>query len=78
MATMKNVYEVLREKENQLLRVRTEVDALRLIAPLLADRSAEPGDDHAALQADRAWTPTLERNKWPMKPGDSASTYSDS
>jgi len=79
---MKNIYEVLREKERTLLRVRTEVDALRLIAPLLADGSAEPSSepshDQLARQPDRAWTPTLERNKWPSKTGDPAPTYSDS
>ena len=38
---MKNVYEVLREKEMLLARLRTEVDALRFVVPLLADRSAD-------------------------------------
>ena len=38
LAAMKNIYEVLRDKEMRLVRVRTEVDALRLVAPLLADR----------------------------------------
>jgi hypothetical protein len=78
LAAMKNIYELLHEKEITLLRVRTEVDALRLIAPLLADGSTEPDHDQAARQPDRAWTPTLERNKWPSKTGDPARTYSDS
>jgi hypothetical protein len=36
---MRNVYEVLRDKEAQLRQVQIEVEALRLAAPLLADES---------------------------------------
>ena len=32
---MKNVYEVLRQKEMELTRLEQEVEALRLVAPLL-------------------------------------------
>lgn len=79
---MKNVYEVLREKEMRLARLRTEVDALRVVVPLLADRSNEAGDDHVVyqpmVQPDLLWTPALERNKWPLKVGNPAPSYSDS
>jgi hypothetical protein len=68
---MKNIYEVLRNKELDLARLRTEVDALRFVAPLLSD--VEP-----AHQPDVAWTPALQKNKWPTKMGHPASTYSDS
>ena len=34
---MKNVYEVLRQKELELTRLEREVEALRVAAPLLAD-----------------------------------------
>jgi len=34
---MKNVYEVLRQKELELTRLGKEVEALRVAAPLLAD-----------------------------------------
>ncbi len=34
---MKNVYEVLRQKELELTRLEKEVEALRLAAPLLSD-----------------------------------------
>lgn len=41
--TTKNVYEVLRQKEMELTRVEKEVEALRMVAPLLADiREPEP------------------------------------
>ena len=75
---MRNVYEVLREKEMDLARLRTEVDALRFVAPLLADRSGEPADSATERQPALAWTPTLERNRWPLKTGEPAPTYSDS
>ena len=43
---MKNVYEVLREKEAQLRQVQMEVDALRVAAPLLNEESeAEVNSD---------------------------------
>ena len=34
---MKNVYEVLRQKELELARLEKEVEALRVVAPLLTD-----------------------------------------
>jgi len=34
---MKNVYEVLREKEAQLRKTQIEVEALRTVAPLLGE-----------------------------------------
>jgi hypothetical protein len=75
---MKNIYEVLREKETDLARLRTEVEALRLVAPMLADQSGEPNDNAGVRRPDNAWTPALERNKWPLKTGVPAPTYSDS
>jgi hypothetical protein len=75
---MKNIYEVLHEKETDLVRLRAEVDALRFVAPLLADRVAESGDDGIVRQPDAAWSPRLNKNRWPLKVGDAAPTYSDS
>ena len=42
---MKNVYEVLRQKEMELTRLEKEVEALRLVAPLLSEEkeAAEAG-----------------------------------
>ncbi|HEY1799341.1 MAG TPA: hypothetical protein VGG46_00285 [Terriglobales bacterium] len=37
---MKNPMEVLRMKEQELLKVRTEIDALRIAARLLSDDTA--------------------------------------
>ena len=38
---MKNVYEVLRQKELELARLEKEVEALRVAAPLLSEDKAE-------------------------------------
>ena len=43
---MKNVYEVLRQKEVELARLEKEVEALRVVAPLLSpDEAKELGGD---------------------------------
>jgi hypothetical protein len=43
---MKNVYEVLRQKELELARLEREVEALRVVAPLLSpDDSKEMGGE---------------------------------
>lgn len=42
---MRDVYQVIREKEFEILRVRHEIEAIRAILPLLEDNSAEPSDD---------------------------------
>jgi hypothetical protein len=75
---MKNVYEVLRTKEIDLERLRNEVDALRIVAPLLAERMAEAVEVDRKSQIDVAWAPVLEKNKWPLKVGQPGPTYSDS
>jgi len=41
---MKNVYEVLRQKEMELTRLEKEVEALRLVAPLLSEEKESPSD----------------------------------
>jgi hypothetical protein len=38
---MKNVYEVLRQKELELARLEKEVEALRVAAPLLSEEKGE-------------------------------------
>jgi hypothetical protein len=61
---MKNVYEVLREKEIEVSRLEKEVEALRVVAPLLSE-GEEAGNGNkprlttstavnATPQADRA------------------------
>jgi hypothetical protein len=72
---MKNVYEVLRQKELEMLRLETEVEALRIAAPLLSEgeeignankpRLATSTAVNATPQADRAagWDDRAKR--WP-------------
>ena len=49
---MKNPYDVLRMKEQEMLRVRKEMDALRIAARLLGaeDPAAAKGEDQPKLQ----------------------------
>ena len=41
---MKNVFEVLRQKEIELARLEKEVEALRVAAPLLSDEKEQIGE----------------------------------
>lgn len=43
---MKNVYEVLREKEAQLRQIQIEVEALRVAAPLLGDDDNQAAEEN--------------------------------
>ena len=52
---MKNVYEVLRQKELELARLEKEVEALRVAAPLLSDElAAETSPSKPTLTATTA------------------------
>ena len=46
---MKNVYEVLRQKELELSRLEKEVEALRVAAPLLSDDKELSADSKPTL-----------------------------
>jgi hypothetical protein len=48
---MKNVYEVLRQKEMELTRLEKEVEALRLVAPLLSEEKESISDISKPLAA---------------------------
>jgi hypothetical protein len=37
---MKNIYDVMRQKELELERLKKEIEALRLVAPMLEDQEA--------------------------------------
>ncbi len=58
---MKNVYEVLRQKELELARLEKEVEALRVAAPLLSD------DKEAVAEATNN-KPTLAAAAAPQQP----------
>ena len=46
---MRNLLDVLREKESDLVRVRQEVEALRFVAPLLFERDDQFRDPSEVL-----------------------------
>jgi hypothetical protein len=50
---MKNPYDVLRIKEQELLRVRKEMDALRVAARLLDAEDARAGKDKSVPELKR-------------------------
>jgi hypothetical protein len=60
---MKNVYEVLRQKDLEVSRLQKEVEALRVAAPLLSDGEAE--DDQPTLQRAVNEIPQPDRSGWP-------------
>lgn len=39
---MRNIYEVLRQKEEDCARVQNEIEALKLVAPLLVEEQPKP------------------------------------
>jgi len=53
---MIDVHELLRRKEDEMNRVRREIDALHLVAPLLSD-SADGEDLHPYGDSQTAYTP---------------------
>jgi len=46
---MKNIYDVLRSKEQELVRVRKEIDALRIAARLLSDETTPAANGKSQL-----------------------------
>lgn len=58
---MKNVYEVLRQKELELARLEKEVEALRVAAPLLSDEGKEMASDMASTKPTLAATGTTQQ-----------------
>jgi hypothetical protein len=51
---MKNVYEVLRQKELELARLEKEVEALRVAAPLLSDEGISEATNNKPTLASPA------------------------
>ncbi len=54
---MKNVYEVLRQKELELSRLEKEVEALRVAAPLLSEDKEAGSDNKPTLTSAPAQQP---------------------
>jgi len=58
---MKNVYEVLRQKELEMARLEKEVEALRVAAPLLSDDKDLAGDSSAPKPTLTASSPAPQQ-----------------
>lgn len=58
---MKNVYEVLRQKELELARLEKEVEALRVAAPLLSEEKESITDTAIAKPTLTAAAPTPQQ-----------------
>lgn len=56
---MKDVYQVLRQKEMDLTRVRQEAEALLLVAPLLSEQRED--------QPEIPESGSRQENRWPLR-----------
>jgi hypothetical protein len=63
---MKDVYEVLRQKELEKSRLENEVEALRVVAPILEDGKAE-NDNQPTLRRAVKDAPQPEHSGWQDK-----------
>ena len=63
---MKNVYEVLRQKELEVSRLEKEVDALRVAAPLLSEDGEANNDKQPTLRAVNE-SPQPDHSGWQDK-----------
>jgi hypothetical protein len=62
---MRDINEVLREKEAALAQINRELEALRIVAPLLTEESAQPVDP-PKMEPERAESePKFLRKRWP-------------
>lgn len=66
--TMKNVYEVLRQKEMELTRLEKEVEALRLVAPLLSEEKESVSEIAKPALATAVNAPQTARIPVPSPP----------
>jgi|HubBroStandDraft_6_1064221.scaffolds.fasta_scaffold196201_1 hypothetical protein len=63
---MKDPYELLREKETVILRLRQEIEALRCVIPLLADDLEQADYETSEWQpVDAPGTGTAGKKFWP-------------
>jgi hypothetical protein len=66
---MKDVYAVLRQKELERSRLENEVEALRVVAPLLEDGTAEmkslPRAVNDTAQPDHSGWQERDKKHWP-------------
>jgi len=63
---MKDVYAVLRQKELEKSRLENEVEALRIVAPILSEDGEAENDNQPTLRAVNA-TPQPDHSGWQDK-----------
>jgi hypothetical protein len=61
---MKNVFEVLRQKELEVSRLENEVEALRIAAPLLSEDGEAGKDNQPTLPRAVNDTPQPDHSGW--------------
>jgi hypothetical protein len=81
---MKNVYEVLRQKEMELTRLEKEVEALRLVAPLLSEEKEALGEGSKPVlaastpqQPIRIPAPPMAVNAGPQAPARATGSWDE-
>jgi hypothetical protein len=65
---MRNPYQILREKEREVERVKREVEALRLVGPLLEGEdtaSNEPAKNESEVRKDATTGLKIPKHQWP-------------
>jgi len=58
---MKNIYDVMRQKELEIERLKKEIEALRVVAPMLEDRETAPITTSAAPA--KPYSPTQQTSE---------------
>jgi hypothetical protein len=61
---MKDVYEVLRQKEREVSRLKKEVEALRIAAPLVSEDGETEDDNQPTLLRAVNATPQPDHSGW--------------
>ncbi len=65
---MRDIYEVLRQKELEVSRLQTEVEALRVAAPLLSEDGEAENDNQPTLLRAVNDAPQPDHSGWQDKP----------
>ena len=47
---MKNIHDVMRQKELDIQRLKKEIEALRIVVPMLGDKETTPAQTDSATQ----------------------------
>ncbi len=58
---MKNIYDVMRQKELEIERLKKEIEALRLVAPMLEDK--EPAREIASPSPAKTYSPPQQSSE---------------